>query len=233
MRPSEDGTPLALAAPLTDMTIPERYARRFLEDGGTLAWLLSVNVLAMLVGVRFYVESLPEIATVLWPLYADSPAALFLATLSLATLLPNLGRRASEAPKNRYLAYLHTLAFAWLVKYGVWTFVALNLGFSSYFGPPWNPDAFWSYWFIVVTHLGFVAEAALFPRYGATTRGALALTLGALLANDALDYLLGIHPPLRYEPGLLLPVATVTLSVGAVAAAARAFDRLPDHARGT
>ncbi|WP_128476457.1 DUF1405 domain-containing protein [Halorussus pelagicus] len=213
------------------MKSPERVARQFLEDGPNLAWLLSVNVLAMLVGVQFYVETLPEVPVYLWPLYADSPAALFLVTLSLATLLPNLGRRAADAPRNRALAYLHTLAFAWLVKYGLWTFVSLNLGFSSYFGAPWNPDAFWAYWFIVVTHLGFVVEAALVPYYGATTRGALATALAALLANDAIDYLFGLHPPLRYEPGLLLPVATVALSILAVAAAARAFEDLPENPR--
>ncbi|UPV75094.1 DUF1405 domain-containing protein [Halorussus limi] len=211
----------------------ERVARRFLEDGPNLAWLLAVNVLAMLVGVRFYVETMPEVPTYLWPFYADSPAALFLVTLSLATLLPNLGRRAADAPRNRALAYLHTLAFAWLVKYGLWTFVSLNLGFSAYFGPPWNSDAFWAYWFIIATHLGFVAEAALLPYYGATTRGALATALAALLANDALDYLLGLHPPLRYDPDLLLPAATVALSILAVAAAARAFDRLSESSRPT
>jgi len=209
------------------MATLERYARRYLEDGPNLAWLIAVNVLAMLVGIQFYVETLPEVPVYLWPLYADSPAALFLVTLSLVTLLPNIGRPVEDAPRNRALAYLHTLAFAWLVKYGIWTFVSLNLGFGAYFGPPWNPDAFWSYWFIIVTHLGFVAEASLLPLYGATTRGALATTLAALLANDALDYVLGIHPPLRYEPGLLLPAATVALSVASVAAAARGFDRLP------
>jgi len=208
------------------MAIPDRYARQFLEDGPNLAWLLSVNVLAMLVGVRFYVETLPDVPTYLWPLYADSPAALFLVTLSLATLLPNLGRRLDAAPRNRPLAYLHTFAFAWLVKYGLWTAVSLNLGFGSYFGPPWEPDALWSYWFIVLTHLGFVVEAYLLPRYGATTRGALAAALAALLANDALDYLFGFHPPLRYDPGIALPAATVALSALAVGAAARAFDRL-------
>ncbi|WP_135823916.1 DUF1405 domain-containing protein [Halorussus ruber] len=208
------------------MATLERYARRYLEDGPNLAWLIAVNVLAILVGVQFYVETLPEVPVYLWPLYADSPAALFLVTLSLVTLLPNLGRSLSDAPRNRALAYLHTLAFAWLVKYGLWTFVSLNLGFGAYFGPPWNPDAFWSYWFIIVTHLGFVAEASLLPLYGATTRGALATALAALLVNDALDYVLGIHPPLRYDPDLLLPAATVALSVLAVAAAARAFPRL-------
>ncbi|MFC7079600.1 DUF1405 domain-containing protein [Halorussus caseinilyticus] len=212
------------------MTTLERYARRYLEDGPNLAWLLAVNVLAILVGVQFYVGTLPEVPVYLWAFYADSPAALFLVTLSLATLLPNLGRPLDAAPRNRALAYLHTLAFAWLVKYGVWTFVSLNLGFSAYFGPPWNPDAFWSYWFIVVTHLGFVVEAYLLPYFGATTRGALATTLVALLANDAIDYLLGYHPPLRYEPDLLLPAATVALSVLAVAGAASAFDRLPNTA---
>jgi uncharacterized membrane protein YpjA len=208
------------------MAIPERYARRFLEDGPNLAWLLVVNVLATLVGVRFYVETLPEVQTVLWPLYADSPAALFLVTLSLTTLLPNLGNRAADAPRNRALAYLHTVAFAWLVKYGLWTFVALNLGFPAYFGPPWEPAAFWAYWFIVLTHLGFVAEAYLLPHYGATTRGALAATLLALLVNDGIDYLFDLHPTLRYDPGLVLPAATVALSVASVAAASRAFDRL-------
>lgn len=208
------------------MAIPDRYARQFLEDGPNLAWLLAVNVLAMLVGVRFYVETLPEVPTYLWPLYADSPAALFLVTLSLATLFPNLGRPVRDAPRNRALAYLHTFAFAWLLKYGLWTAVALNLGFSSYFGPPWSEDALWAYWFIVLTHLGFVVEAYLLPHYGATTRGALAAALAALLANDALDYLLGYHPPLRYEPGIALPLATVGLSVVAVGAASRAFERL-------
>lgn len=208
------------------MAIPDRYARQFLEDGPNLAWLLAVNVLAMLVGVRFYVETLPEVPTYLWPLYADSPAALFLVTLSLATLLPNLGRPARTAPRNRALAYLHTFAFAWLLKYGLWTAVALNLGFSQYFGPPWSEDALWAYWFIVLTHLGFVVEAYLLPYYGATTRGALAAALAALLANDALDYLLGYHPPLRYEPGIALPLATVGLSILAVGAAAHAFERL-------
>lgn len=208
------------------MAIPERYARQFLEDGPNLAWLLAVNVLATLVGVRFYVETLPEVPVYLWPLYADSPAALFLVTLSLTTLLPNLGGRLADAPRNRALAYLHTVAFVWLVKYGLWTFVALNLGFSSYFGMPWDPDAFWAYWFIVLTHLGFVGEASLLPHYGATTRGALTTALSLLLVNDAIDYLFGLHPPLRYDPGLLLPVATVGLSVLAVLAAARAFDRL-------
>jgi uncharacterized membrane protein YpjA len=200
--------------------IPRRYARYYLENAPSLLWLLGVNILAMLVGVRFYVETMPEVPTFLWIFYLDSPAALFLATLSLTVLLTNIGNPLEELPQNRALAYLHTLAFVWLVKYGLWTFVALNLGFTHYF-----PDLY-DYWFIIITHLAFVLEAYLIPHYGKTTRGALGLSLALLFLNDLLDYGFGYHPPLRYEPGLGLPFLTVCLSVLSVWLASRAFDRL-------
>jgi uncharacterized membrane protein YpjA len=65
--------------------------------------------------------------------------------------------------------------------------------------------------------------AYLIPRYGTTTRGALATALVLSLANDLLDYGFGLHPPLRYDPGLALPVLTVVLSVAAVGLAWLAF----------
>jgi uncharacterized membrane protein YpjA len=208
--------------------LPERYARYYLEGAPSLVWLVFANAAAVVVGLRFYVDrGIAGVSTFLWPLFADSPTAVFLATLSIATLLPNLGRSLDDAPRNRPLAYLHTLAFVWLVKYGLWTVFALTLGFSAYF-----PDL-WGYFGIVLTHLAFVAEALLIPQYGRTTRGALALALGVAFLNDALDYgavLLGVgrayHPPLRYEPTLALVAGSIALSVLAVALADRAFDRL-------
>ena len=216
--------PMVRPDPHSDM-IPERYARYYLENAPSLLWLIGVNVLALLVGVHFYVETMPGVHLFLWPLYLDSPVALFLMTLSLVTLLPHLGRPLSEARQNLALAYLHTLAFVWLVKYGLWTVLALNLGFSAYF------PALWAYFGIIVTHLAFVLQAYLLPHYGRTTKGALALALVLMLLNDLFDYGLGYHPPLEYEPGLALPVLTVGLSFVAVGLASRAFDRLdPDAA---
>jgi uncharacterized membrane protein YpjA len=198
--------------------IPERYARYYLEATPSLSVLVFGHAVLTLVGLRFYVDrGLAEVSTFLWPLFADSPTATALATLSFATLLPNLGRRADEAPANRPLAYLHTVAFVWLVKYGLWTVLALNLGFSAYF-----PDPF-GYFGVVLSHAGFVAVAYLIPRYGTTTRGALATALVLSLANDLLDYGFGLHPPLRYDPGLALPVLSVVLSVAAVGLAWLAF----------
>ncbi|MFB6222228.1 MAG: DUF1405 domain-containing protein [Haloarcula sp.] len=190
--------------------LPRRYARYYLEQTPSLVWLLVVNVVAMLVGVRYYVETMSEVSTFLWPLYTDSPAALFLMTLSVVTLVPFLGRSLDDVPTTIPLAYLHTIALVWLVKMGLWTVVALNIGFGAYFPAPW------AYFGIIVTHLGFVAEGLLVPHYARTTRGALATALGLGLINDVVDYGFGYYPPLRYDPRLALPVATIALTVVSV-----------------
>jgi uncharacterized membrane protein YpjA len=186
-------------------------------------WLVLVNAVGVLVGVRYYVDTMPDVSTFLWPLYADSPTALFLMALSLVTLWPFLGESLDDVPANRPLAYLHTIALVWLVKMGVWTVVALNLGFDVYF------PALWAYFGIIVTHIGFVAEGLLVPHYGRTTRGALALALVLALANDLLDYGFGYYPPLRYDPGPALVVATVALSVLSVVVVARIMPRLDEN----
>jgi uncharacterized membrane protein YpjA len=210
------------------MAISERYARYYLENTPSLVWLIVVNAAAILVGLDFYIRTMPNFPTFLWPLYADSPTALALMAASLFTLLPNLGNRLSDSPQNLPLAYLNTFAFVWLFKFGIWTFIALNLGFSLYFGPPWDQQALWDYWGIIITHLGFVAEAYLIPNYGTTTKGALAAALVVSLASDVLDYGFGYHPPLRYEVGLVLPLITVALSFISVFAASHAMGRLAD-----
>lgn len=215
-----------LRNPSVRRRIRDATAEELFGDPRSLGALLGINVVAFLVGVRFYVETLTDVPTLLWPLYADSPVAIALATLALATLLPTVGsgERATDAPTNRALAYLHTLAFVWLVKYGLWPLVALNVRADLYVAAP---GAVWDYWGIVGTHLLFVGLALLLPAVARTTRGALATALGLALLNDLLDYGFGYHPPLRYEPGLLLPAISVGFSVVAVALAARSFRRLP------
>jgi len=212
--------------PTLKRPVPKAAAASYLSHGPSLIMLLVANGVAFLVGVRFYVDTMSPVPTLLWPLYADSPTAIALATLSLSTLLPTLGRPLSETPINRPLAYLHTFAFVWLVKYGLWVVVALNRRIGLYIG--FDADALYAYWGIIGTHLLFVALAFAILHYGRTTRGALGVSLGLLLVNDIVDYGFGFYPPLRYEPGVIVPAATVVLSFVAVALAAWQFDRLAD-----
>jgi uncharacterized membrane protein YpjA len=200
--------------------LPDRWVRYYLENAPSLVWLLLANAVAVLVGIRYYVETMPGVSTFLWPFYADSPTAVMLALLSFTTLLPLLGRRLADNPNNRPLAYLYTLSFVWLVKMGLWTAVALHLRLDLYF------PAVWAYFGILLTHLGFLLEAYALPHFGRTTRGALVFALAVALLNDALDYGFGLVPPLRYEAGPLLAVSAVGLSVLSVALASRAFERL-------
>lgn len=207
--------------------VPERVAADYLGQPTSLALVLVANAVAFLAGVRFYVDTMPAVPTMLWPLYADSPTALALAALSVASLAPHLGRAPSTFPSNRLLAWLHTLAICWLVKYGLWTVVALNRHAGRYAGL--GPDSLYAYWAILLAHVLFVAEAALLAHYARTTRAALAGTLVLFLAGDAFDYWLGFHPPLRYEPGVVLPAATVALSLAAVGAAWRVLPTVHDR----
>jgi uncharacterized membrane protein YpjA len=188
-------------------------------EGPNLVALLSVNAVAVLVGIRFYVADMVDVSTALWPFFMDSPVALALSMLSLATLLPAIGGSLDDTVSNRPLVYLHTLAFVWLVKMGLWTALALGLGFEQYYPAPWD------FFGIIFTHLAFVGQAFLIPHYGRTTRGALGFALALALLNDALDYGLGVHPPLRYDPGLALVAGTVLISVGAVALAAQSLPK--------
>ncbi|MFC7098243.1 DUF1405 domain-containing protein [Halobaculum marinum] len=211
--------------------LPASLAEFYLTTPFTLALLLLANGLAFLVGVRYYVETMPAVATYLWPLYGDSPTAIALGTLVLAALVPFAGRRLSSVTRTTLLSVLTTLAVVWLVKMGLWTFVALNIPFvrgdlpnDLYVG--FDADSLWAYWGILLTHAAFLGEALLLARVGHTSRRTLAAVALLALANDVFDYgfLLGLpfanHPPVRYDPGWTLAVGSLAATVVAVAVAA-------------
>lgn len=137
------------------------------------------------------------------------------------------------------VAALTTVAVVWLVETGVWTVVAVNvplvrpdLATDLYLG--FDGDSLWAYWGIMATHLAFLAEAALVAHLGRTSRRLLAGAFVAVLGNDLFDYgfLVGLptagHPPVRYEPGVLLAVASVGTSLLGVWAAAELLPRRSD-----
>lgn len=226
--------------------LPARVASFYLSTPWTLSLLLLGNGLAFLVGVRYYLDTMGAVPTFLWPLYGDSPTALALGTLVLATALPALsgdfwgadgetddppnGSSATERSVPGPSAVVTTLAVVWLVETGLWTAVALNVPFvrpdlplDLYVG--FDGDSLWAYWGILATHVAFLAEAALIARLGRTSRRLLAGAFLAVLCNDLFDYgfLVGLptagHPPVRYEPTWVLAVGSVATSVVAVVVA--------------
>lgn len=201
-------------------------AEELLGTPRSLAVVLAFTGFMLVVGVGYYAPTADTVPRWLWPLYADSAVAVALGGIVLISIVPTV--RAGEglsgdAPISRPLAYLHTLAFVWLVQFGLWPLVSLNLAFGEYVAAP---DAWIYYWGVLGTHLCFVGLALLFPAFGRTTRGALVTALALVIVNVVVDYGFGYHPPLLYEPGSLLAGATLVLGVGSVWLAGRSFRRL-------
>ncbi len=191
----------------------------------SLAIVFGFTAFMFAVGVGYYAPTAGDVPVWLWPLYADSAVGVALGGLVLASVVPTVraGESVVDAPTSRPLAYLHTVAFVWLVQFGLWPLVSLNLAVGAYLAAP---DALVYYWGVIGTHLCFVGLALLFPAFGRTTRGALATALALVGLNAVVDYGFGYHPPLLYEPGPVLAGATLAIGIGAVWLAARSFRRL-------
>ena len=217
-----------LRRPAVRRRVRAAVAEELLGTPLSLGVVLAFVAFMFAVGVGYYAPTAETVPVPLWPLYADSAVAVALGGVVLLTLVPAVragGSVVADAPTSRALAYLHTPAFVWLLTFGLWPLVSLNLAFSQYVAAP---DAWVYYWGVLGTHLCFVGLALLFPAFGRTTRGALALALALGVGNVALDYGLGYHPPLLYEPGPLLAGATLAIVAGSVWLARRSFPRLDE-----
>ena len=188
--------------------------------------MLVLTAFMAAVGLAYYAPTAGDVPVWLWPLYADSAVAVLMSLGVLLALVPTVwaGDRVTEdSPTSTPLAYLQTLAFVWLVQFGLWPLVSLNLAVGAYLAAP---SAWIYYWGVLGTHLCFVGLALLFPAFGRTTRGALATALLLVVGNVVVDYGFGYHPPLLYEPDLLLAGATLAIGVGSVWLASLSFQRL-------
>ncbi|WP_435095585.1 DUF1405 domain-containing protein [Halarchaeum sp. P4] len=204
--------------------IPERIAVPYLNVEVSRFFLLCVNALGVLVGLNFYLPQMSAHAAFLWPLLIDSPLALCWMTASLLTLW-GVGRH--DYPSTPFLDTLTTVAFASMVKYGLWTAFTLNYFVGAYYPHVWD------YWGILFTHLVMVGEAFLLPYYGRTSKLALGVTAGWFLVNDVADYAFGLHPHLKVATTGPLPWVTPLLSLGALALAWYCLDGGRDDLRTT
>ncbi|QAU11868.1 DUF1405 domain-containing protein [Halorubrum sp. BOL3-1] len=218
-----------LRRPAVRRRVRAAIAEELLGTPRSLAVVCALTASMLAVGTWYYVPTADEVPALLWPLYADSAVAVALGGSVLLRLVPAVrrGDRVIDVPVSRASTYLQTVAFVWLVQFGVWPLVSLNLAFGEYVAAP---DAWIYYWGVIGTHLLFVGLALLFPVFGRTTRGALATALALGVANVVVDYWIGYHPPLLYEPGPGLASATLAIAVGSVALASHSFRRLDGDA---
>jgi hypothetical protein len=215
-----------LRDPVVRGRVRAAIAAELLGTPRSLGAVLALTGFMFAVGVGYYAPTAGSVPPWLWPLYADSAVAVALGAVVLFRLVPVVrgGQSVTAAVSGSTpLAYLHTLAFVWLVQFGLWPLVSLNLAFDAYVAAP---DAWIYYWGVIGTHLCFVGLALLFPVFGRTSRGALVTALVLVVGNVVIDYGFGYHPPLLYEPGPLLAGATLALGVGSVWLAGRSFRRL-------
>jgi len=146
-----------------------------------------INLAGTAFGVWYYRLQLQLTPPVAWPVVPDSPLATLFIALSLLAWRLDLDAEP-----------LHALAFFGCIKLGLWTpYVQLFLN-----GP--GGIAAWLYWFLVVSHLGMVAEAFLLHRYAAFRVGPVAVAAGWYWFNDLVDYFVPVaggyhHTLLRAE----------------------------------
>lgn len=175
--------------------LPAAAVRPYLEGQFELAGLLAANGIAFLVGLQYYAASFDQVHFLTWWLFADSPVALALGTVALATMIPSAGSRAKRQT-GQLSAVIHTLAIVALVFTGVWTTIVVGWGWAT--TTTYAPS---EALFLILTHLGFVVEAAVLAHVGTTDR--IALGTAGLFVGVTLyyDYVLGHHPPIPYPDG--------------------------------
>ena len=145
-----------------------------------LGFLILANMAGVAAGIYTYWPQLAKESPLLWIFIPDCPLYVFLACLVLLKIV-----------QGRTLVFVTAVGLA---KYGLWTLFVL------FYYP--NYIASLEGQILIVEHIGMTAELALLAVVGGVAakleRKDLVIAAAWFLLNDALDYILDIHP---YLPG--------------------------------
>lgn len=161
---------------------------------GWMLVLIIINILGSAYGYYWYRGQLAANPFYFWPVIADSPVSTTL--FALALILALLGWR---------IPVLRALAVTCCIKYGIWA-VAL-IGHYWYYHQQINFIEL----MLFLSHIGMVLQGWLFMRKLYVSLGTAVLSGLWLFFNDAMDYLLGLHPH------LFAPEQLTFATLGAVA----------------
>lgn len=165
---------------------------KLFKHRGVIWLLFIVNFLGTVYGYIWYGNQLEFTAenhpAWLLPFVPDSPTASLFFTIALLLMLyPPKGLKGTLVRE-----IIEALAVVTSVKYGIWAV-------SMIFAGGYQGDAVgWKDWMLVVSHTGMAVEALIYARFFSFRR-MLPLAVLWTLANDMVDYSVGIYPWLPSE----------------------------------
>ncbi|RKD26040.1 hypothetical protein BEP19_01985 [Ammoniphilus oxalaticus] len=169
-----------------------QWFRSSLKKSWFLGSLIVVNFLGTIYGFYWYKNQLAQTEPALLRVFVpDSPAASGLFTLFLIALW--LGRSFPS---------LEAFAAVTNLKYGVWAVAVIIWGWAL------GGERQWTDYMLIFSHGGMAFESLLYARFY-TIRFIHLLPVAIWLVwNDAMDYLVGLHP---WLPSVMYPshVSTV------------------------
>ncbi|WP_379140463.1 DUF1405 domain-containing protein [Paenibacillus sp. sgz500992] len=167
--------------------MPFHWFEKLFKHRGVIWLLFIVNFFGTIYGYMWYGNQLEYTAANypawLLPFVPDSPTASLFFTAALLLLL-----YPPKSLKGTLLRELiEALAVLTSVKYGIW---AVSIIFA---GGYQGDTVGWKDWMLVASHTGMAVEALIYARFFAFRR-MLPLALLWTLANDMVDYSIGIYP---------------------------------------
>ncbi|MGO4886386.1 DUF1405 domain-containing protein [Anaerobacillus sp. MEB173] len=153
------------------------WLKEWLRKKENIRLLFIINLVGTIYGYIWYLPQFVQTTKWLWPFVPDSPTASFFFTITLLSFL--FGRR---------WPIIEALGAVALFKYGVWAVVMIVLTDAA--GGSLN----WTSYMLIISHLGMAAQAVLFSNVFSFNVKHLAIVTVWTIANDALDYSLGIFP---------------------------------------
>lgn len=156
-------------------------------DQTWMLWtLFIVNFLGSIYGFYWYKNQLIDVGS-WWNIFVpDSPTASAAFTLVLALFI-----------LKRHFPLLEAFAAVTLFKYGVWAVVMIVVGAAqNAYVNGGNMTAYmqWTDWMLICSHGGMAVQALLYGKFYIYRLKHLCVVAVWTLLNDAVDYLLDLHP---------------------------------------
>jgi len=142
-----------------------------------LLFLIFANLAGFFVGLHYYWEQLIESSPLLWIVIIDSPLSVLL--FAVVCVLMYFGKEQPEL--------LKFLACVYVIKYGLWTMLAISLYWGNYVGFEDQVTGVINFFL----HFGMVVEGAVLAPRISVTKYNTVIVLMLALANDFFDYFLG------------------------------------------